>query len=40
MIAGKVQSLSSGVSLAWEMIDSGKAHEKLKALKEITNRQV
>ena len=40
MIAGKVPCLSSGVSIALEMIDSGKARGKLNALKEITNRQV
>ena len=38
IIAGKAQNLTEGASISSDMIDSGKAMEKLEALKEITNR--
>jgi anthranilate phosphoribosyltransferase len=38
IIAGKAENLTEGASIASDMIDSGKAMEKLEALKEITNR--
>ena len=38
IIAGKAQNLTEGASISTDMIDSGKAMEKLEALKEITNR--
>ena len=40
IIAGKTDSLTEGALIAAEMIDSGKAREKLMALIKITNRQV
>jgi anthranilate phosphoribosyltransferase len=38
IIAGKAKNLTEGASIASDMIDSGKALEKLEVLKEITNR--
>ena len=38
IIAGKANNLTEGASIASNMIDNGKAMEKLEALKEITNR--
>ena len=38
IIAGKAKNLTEGASIASNMIDNGKAMEKLEALKEITNR--
>ena len=37
MLAGKADSLTSGVALAGEMLDSGKAKEKLERLVEVSN---
>jgi anthranilate phosphoribosyltransferase len=37
IVAGKVSTLSDGVALAGEVIDSGRAREKLDALVAITN---
>lgn len=39
-LSGKADSIQQGVKLAEESIDSGKAMEKLKILKQITNQEL
>ncbi len=39
MIAGKVQELPEGVTMAAEAIDTGKARDVVTGLKRITNGQ-